>query len=91
MRLFYIVLAAVTALATSAGAVEQFVPKGHTYAPGDEQLPALNSQQDRINGQADIFESEIYRVQRERAIHEAEIRRLELHEMQGGNAFEPRY
>ena len=91
MRLYLIVFAALSLSVTSAGAVEEFIPKGHTYAPGQERLPTLNSWQDRVNGQADIYETEIYRIQRERAIHEAEIRRMELHEMQGGNAFQPRF
>ena len=77
--------------ATSVLAVETFVPKGHSYAPGYERLPALNSAQDRRNGQADIYEAEIYRVYRERAIHEAEMLRLEQHDMSGGTDFEPRY
>lgn len=91
VRLFIIALAALGLSTASAGAAEQFVPDGHTYAPGNEQLPPLNSPQDLRNGQADIYQSEIYRHQLERAIHEAEMRRLESHEMQGGTAFTPRY
>ncbi len=87
-------LAGVAATVISTGgalAVDQFVPKGHSYAPGAERLPPLNSTADRINGQADIYEAEIYRIYRERAIHEAEMYRLENHDMRGGTDLEPRY
>jgi hypothetical protein len=77
--------------ASAAGAVDTFVPKGHTYAPGAERLPALNSPQDRRNAQTDIYESEIYRIYRERALHEAEMLRLEQHDMKGGMELQPRY
>ena len=77
--------------AANAGAVDTFVPKGHTYAPDTERLPPLNSAQDRRNAQTDIYESEIYRTYRERALHEAEMLRLEQHDMRGGMSLQPRY
>ena len=48
-----------------AGAYENFIPLGHSYAPGDSVLPPLNSRQDRINAQVDIFESDVYTRARE--------------------------
>ena len=85
-------LAAVTAASPETVAAEKkFVPQGHTYSPDKDRLPLLNSYQDRINSQADIYESEIYRIQRERAIQDAEIQRHILHDMRGGNTFRPRY
>jgi hypothetical protein len=47
-----------------AGAVENFIPLGHNYAPDDSVLPEFNSDQDRFNGQVDIYETEIYTRQR---------------------------
>ena len=43
-----------------AGAYENFIPLGHNYSPDDSELPALNSRQDQINAQVDIFEADIY-------------------------------
>lgn len=82
---------AMSAISVEVSAGEKFVPQGHTYSPDKDRLPLLNSYQDRINSQADIYESEIYRVQRERAIQDAEIQRHILHEMDGGANFQPRY
>ena len=45
---------------TQAGAYENFIPLGHSYAPGDSVLPPLNSRKDRVNAQVDIFESDVY-------------------------------
>lgn len=44
------------------------IPSGHSYSPKHQRLPRLNSRQDRINGQADIYQSEIYRSQRDTAV-----------------------
>ena len=45
---------------TQAGAYENFIPLGHNYSPDDSVLPELNSRQDQINAQVDIFESDVY-------------------------------
>jgi hypothetical protein len=44
------------------------VPTGHLYTPGNSRLPALNSRRDKINSRADIYETEIYRSNRDAAI-----------------------
>ena len=59
-------LAALTGLVMSASvalAVENFIPSGHTYAPYTGPLPALNSPQDKVNSQADIYQSQIWHSQ----------------------------
>ncbi len=84
-------LATMAATSPAAVAAEKFVPQGHTYSPDQDRLPLLNSYQDRINSQADIYESEIYRIQRERAIQDAEIQRHIQHDLSGGSTFQPRY
>ena len=84
-------LAVAEIVAPGAGAAEKFVPQGHTYSPDKDRLPLLNSYQDRVNSQADIYEAEIYRIQRERAIQDAEMRRHIQHELGGGAEFQPRY
>lgn len=43
---------------TPALAVENFIPLGQNYAPGDDQVPPIGSDQDRINAQVDIYETE---------------------------------
>lgn len=50
----------------SAMAFENFIPLGHNYSPDDQVLPEINSRQDRINLQTDIYETEIYVEQRSR-------------------------
>ena len=65
MRLLAILLAA-TALSQAAPALayENFIPMGHNYSPDDPELPEFNSEQDRVNAQVDIYETEIYGRQR---------------------------
>jgi hypothetical protein len=43
-----------------AMAVENFIPLGQNYAPGDDKLPPIGSEQDRVNAQLDIYETENY-------------------------------
>ncbi len=84
-------MAAVAVAPANSYAEQKFVPQGHTYSPDQNRLPLLNSRRDRVNSQADIYESEIYRIQRERAILEAEMTRHIQHDFSGGANFEPRY
>jgi hypothetical protein len=58
--------------ATIGQAAENFVPMGLGYSPERQQLPPLNSPLDELNAQTDVFESEINRIQRERAIQATE-------------------
>ena len=58
---FLILGCAILALSHApAMAVENFIPLGHNYAPGDDQIPPIGSEQDRINAQVDIYETENY-------------------------------
>jgi hypothetical protein len=58
---FLILGCAVLALSPApAMAVENFIPLGQNYAPGDDEVPPIGSEQDRINAQVDIFETENY-------------------------------
>lgn len=66
-----LVLAPVPALA-----VENFIPLGHNYAPDDSVLPEFNSEQDRINGQVDIYETEIHTRQRFQKENNTYVRRF---------------
>ncbi len=43
-----------------AEAVENFIPLGQNYAPGENEVPPIGSKQDRINAQLDIYETENY-------------------------------
>lgn len=66
MRLTLLAVVATLALASSqAHAYENFIPMGQSYAPGENELPRLDSEQDRLNSQVDIYESEIYNRQRD--------------------------
>ena len=65
MRGTLAVLAVISGLwPASAMAFENFIPLGHNYSPDDQVLPEINSRQDRINLQTDIYETEIYVEQR---------------------------
>lgn len=58
---FLILGCAVLALShVPALAVENFIPLGQNYAPGDDEVPPIGSEQDRINAQIDIYETENY-------------------------------
>jgi len=46
---------------------DRFIPKGHSYDSSNRGLPSLNSQADRTNSRADVFETEIYKAGRDRA------------------------
>jgi len=50
------------------------LPSGHSYSPNEPRLPALNSQRDRVNSRADIYESEIRRANRDAAINFGDMR-----------------
>jgi hypothetical protein len=68
-------VAGLLGVAAIAQAAENFVPMGLGYSPERQELPPLNSPLDELNAQADIYESEINRVQRERAIQGTELSR----------------
>lgn len=69
------VVAGLLGLAAAAQAAENFVPMGLGYSPERQELPPLNSPLDELNAQADVYESEIHRIQRERAIQATELAR----------------
>lgn len=65
---------------------EQFIPQGYVYGPGSDQLPALNSEQDRIDSMAAVRQTEIYKSQyRERRFLE-NLNRLNDHDFNTPNA-----
>jgi hypothetical protein len=63
-------------LAQPAFSAENFIPSGQTYSPDRGSLPLLNSEQDLINLQADIFQSEINVIQRQRKLQDNEFSRF---------------
>jgi hypothetical protein len=80
-----LLVAAILGLAAATSPVfgyENFIPLGHNYSPDDSVMPDLNSDQDRLNGQVDIFESEIYTRQRYMKEQNTYLRRF-LNSQQG--------
>jgi hypothetical protein len=75
----------------AALAEENFIPKGHVYSPDNEQLPPLNSREDQINKQTDIYETEIYTVQKQRKLFESEMNRFIYSQEPGGADYLPDY
>lgn len=57
-----------------------FLPSGHTYAPNDERLPYPNSRRDRLQAEADVYETEIYRRQLEQSKTNERFRRFRDHD-----------
>ena len=59
----FMILGCAAALVLSsvpAMAVENFIPQGHAYAPGEDGVPPIGSEQDRMNAQTDVYETEAY-------------------------------
>ena len=92
VKILFGCLLGMTVMATAPViAADKFIPQGHTYSPTEDRLPLLNSHRDRVNSKADLYEAEIYRIERERAIIEGELTRHIQHDFGGGSEFEPRY
>ena len=71
-----------------AAAYENFIPLGHNYSPDDSVLPALNSRQDKVNAQVDIYEAEIYTRQRILKVQNSYFRRfMSAQENTAGSTF----
>ena len=89
MRVASWFLVALVALAPApAYAFENFIPLGNNYSPDDETLPAFNSEQDRLNSQVDIYETEIYTRQRTAKRFSSRLDRFSNdQELKGGNEF----
>jgi hypothetical protein len=68
-------MAGLLSLAGAAQSAENFVPMGLGYSPERQVLPPLNSSLDELNAQTDVYESEIHRIQRQRAIQATELSR----------------
>jgi hypothetical protein len=91
MRRITLSLAFAGLLLAPAFADENFIPGGHTYSPDNEPLPKLNSEQDDINLNADLLQSEINRQQRERKLLDSQFQRfISEQELKGGD-YSPDY
>lgn len=60
--------AAQASFALAQDANKNKIPSGYTYSPYKQKLPSVNSRKYRITSQTDIYETEIYRKNRETAI-----------------------
>jgi hypothetical protein len=79
------------AFAIDSHAVEDFIPQGQAYGPGDDTLPPLNSRKDYINGRTDIYQTEIYRSHENLKMFDTEINRFIQHDLNPGPAIGPQY
>lgn len=89
MRAILAVLFATAAMqAMPALAYENFIPMGHSYSPDSPEIPAFNSEEDRLNSQVDIYESEIYNRQRRAKSFASDFERFRSdQELKGGSGF----
>jgi hypothetical protein len=86
MRRILLSIAFAGALSFPVLAAENFIPGGHTYSPDNDPLPELNTEQDNINLNADLLQSEINRQQRERKLLDSQFNRfISEQELQGGD------
>ena len=86
MRRIILSIAFAGAIFGPALAAENFIPGGHTYSPNNIPLPDLNTEQDNINLNADIIQSEINTKQRERKLLDSQMQRfIGEQELQGGD------
>jgi hypothetical protein len=77
MRISSLLLLAAVAFAPApALAYENYIPLGHSYSPDDSVLPEFNSDQDKLNSEVDIYESEIYNRQRRAKVFSSELDRF---------------
>jgi hypothetical protein len=60
----------------TAQAFENFVPLGTGYSPEITEIPAFDSERGRINQEADIIETEIYRLQRDDVRRDSHLNRF---------------
>ena len=85
------ITAALLAAAIPAGAAENFIPKGHLYAPDSGGLPPLNSDNDDINNRTDAYEAQIYVFNREQKVFESQLNRFFEEQQPDGGDFSPDY
>ena len=91
MRRIILSIAFAGAILSPAHAVENFIPGGHTYSPENIPLPRLNSEQDDINRQADIIQSDIYTKQREQKLIDSQFQRFISEQNLHGDDFTLQY
>jgi hypothetical protein len=91
MRGLLLGIAIAAALSAPALAAENFIPGGHTYSPDNDPLPELNTEQDNINLNADIIQSEINRQQRERKLLDSQFQRFTGEQELKGGDYSPEY
>lgn len=89
MRAMLAILLVTAALqVVPAVAYENFIPMGHSYSPDSPELPAFNSDEDRLTSQTDIYESEIYNRQRRAKSFASDFQRFRSdQELKGGSTF----
>lgn len=70
-----------------------YLPQGHLYAPGQEELPPIDSEQSQFESQVDVRQTEIYRKQYDQRLFESEMFRDDLRPgpFTGPNYLAPRY
>ena len=72
-RLVLIVGATCVGLSAPSFAYEKYIPLGAGYATGKNVLPDLNSEEQALTAQTDIYESELYRKQLEQRRNQSYI------------------
>ena len=86
-----VVVAGLVVAAGAAMANENFIPSGHSYTPESSSLPPLNSYQDKVNNQTDIYQTEIWHKQYEQRQFDSNMRRLLNRDMRPGPSTKPIY
>lgn len=74
--------------ANPAAAAENFIPLGQDYGLENDRLPPLDTDQERFNAQADIYQSEVYNRELQQKQFDSRIFNL-LNEQNPGDITSP--
>lgn len=86
MRKFVLTGAALVALSAPALAFENFIPMGTGYSTDTDSIAEFGSERAQIGARADLYETEIYRFQRDMAEADSYFRRFQSDaEVTGGD------
>ena len=87
MRLIAVLVLGLMAGASAAQAYDKFIPLGAGYSTDVGGLPAIDSQEQKLTNQADVYETEIYNKQLEQNRHNAYIKHFLNDQNSAGSDF----
>jgi hypothetical protein len=80
-------LIAILMTGTAARAYDTFIPMGAGYSTEVSSIPALNSDEEKVISQTDLYETELYAKQRAEREHDSYINRFFSNSETSGSDF----